>query len=415
MLGNYGISLNLSEADQVFGNVTGGLHQGAAYNGLTTMGLTLDTQKAFGIPGGLFNISALQLHGRSISNDNLDVLQAASGNEADDATRLWELWYQQTFLNGKLDIKIGQQAFDQEFMLSQYGSVFLNSVMGSPEVPAADLYAGGGPQYPLSSLGVRVRAQPLPSLTTLVGVFDDNPPGGPFNNDSALRGAEASGTAFNLNTGALWIGELQYQINGQSTDGKPTGLPGTYKIGAWYDSGSFPDQRYDTLGQSLANPASNGDPFMHHGNYGIYAVADQAIWRPAPKASRLLGAFAEVSAAPADRNLVSFSATAGLNLADPLPGRDSDTAAIGFGIAKISGAAAGLDQDTAFYSQSAGPTRTTETFFELTYQFQATGWWQIQPDFQYFIRPGGGIQDPTQPDKLIGNEAVFGLQSSITF
>ena len=52
---------------------------------------------------------------------------------------------------------------------------------------------------------------------------------------SERRGAEVAGAAFNLNTGALWLGELQYAINQPATDGTPaaSGLPGTYKLGFW--------------------------------------------------------------------------------------------------------------------------------------------------------------------------------------
>jgi porin len=39
----------------------------------------------------------------------------------------------------------------------------------------------------------------------------------------------------------------------------------------------------------------------------------------------------------------------------------------------------------------------------------------LQPDFQYVINPGAGIQNPNNPSKRIGNEAVLGLRSIVTF
>lgn len=80
---------------------------------------------------------------------------------------------------------------------------------------------------------------------------------------------------------------MQYALN-QPTAGEmdipgtQTGLPGTYKLGAWYDTAKFPDQRYDTSGIPLASPDSNGDPRMDWGNYSFYALADQMVWRPDP-------------------------------------------------------------------------------------------------------------------------------------
>ncbi len=222
-LGNYGISLGLQETSEVLGNVSGGLRRAVAYDGLTSMSMGLDTQKAFGWEGGTFNISALQIRGHNLSAETLLNLQNASSIEATPATRLWELWYQQTFLGGRMDIKIGQQAIDQEFINSAYGGIFLNTAMGWPVLPSSDLYAGG-PTYPLSSLGVRFRARPSASVTVLAGVFNDNPPGGPFNNDLQVRGAEQSGTRFNLNTGALFIAEIQYAVNPPAEGEQASGM-----------------------------------------------------------------------------------------------------------------------------------------------------------------------------------------------
>ena len=407
-LGQAGIALGLQETSEVLGNVTGGLRRGTAYDGLTEMSLGIDTRKAFGWAGGIFNASALQIHGHNLSADNLDTLQTASGIEANRATRLWELWYQQSFLHGRVDVKLGQQSIDNEFITSRDGDLFVNTMMGWPMLPSADLYAGG-PAYPLSALGLRVRAHPTPSLTLLAGMFDDNPPGGPFAADSQLRGAEAAGAAFNRNTGALWIGELDYAATPHD------GLDGTYKLGFWYDSGWFPDQHYDSAGVSLASPASDGVPRMHHGDASVYAVLDQTVWRPAPHSPRALAVFLRVMGAPADRNLISFSANGGVTLKDPLPGRANDTAGIGFGVAKVSAAAAALNQDTAFFTGQATPVRGTEAFIELTYQLQLTPWWQLQPDVQYVIAPGGGEPDPLDPARRVGNELVLGLRTVITF
>ncbi len=191
-LDKLGMTLSISEDDEVLGNVTGGVRRGAEYDGLTTMTLVVDTGKAFGWNGGTFNISAFEIHGRDLTADNLLALQTASDIEADDTARLWELWYQQTFLVGVADVKIGQQSLDQEFLTSQFASLFFNAAMGWPVLPSVDLYAGG-PAYPLSSLGLRLRGHLSDTITVLGGVFDDNPPAGAFNNDSQLRGAEAAG------------------------------------------------------------------------------------------------------------------------------------------------------------------------------------------------------------------------------
>jgi porin len=418
-LSQYGISFALQETSEVFGNVTGGAKQGAAYDGLTQMLLQLDTRRAFGWYGGTFNISALQIHGQNLSQNNLLTLQTASGIEADRATRLWELWYDQKFLEeDRLDIKIGQQSLDQEFIVSQNASYFINTMFGWPMLPSADL-PGGGPAYPLSALGVRVKARPVDPLTFLVGVFNGSPVKNNSFNAGDPQAQNPSGTSFPLNGGALVIAEMQYTYPSLGTmlyAGQSEPLARTYKLGFYYDTESFYDPQFDTNGVSLANPSSNGIPMSHRGDWGIYAVADQLVWVDPHEGDRTINLFARVMGAPqADRNLVTFSMNAGLTFHEPFLHRDDDTFGIGMGFAKVSGSAAALDKATAFYTGSYVPTRGSETYLEVTYQYQVTPWWQLQPDIQYVFTPGGGIANPNAPSQRVGNELVLGLRTNILF
>lgn len=364
-----------------------------------------------------FDASLLQLHGHSITNDHLLALHTASGSEGLPATRLWELWYDQQVFSPNLDIKIGQQSVDQEFLTAHYASVFVNNSLGWPVMPSNDLYAGG-PSAPLSSLGVRLRARLGANLTALVGVFDDNPPGGPFNADSSVLGAEATGTRFNLGTGALWMAELQLHMHQQpakACNDLSCGLPGTLKLGLMYDSASFPDQRFGADGLSLANPASSGVARMHRGNLMGYALASQMLWRDATDEQRSLGAFVRVMTGPSDRNLVDYAVDAGLDLQSPLPGRDHDQLALAYSYAHISASASALDADTALFTGQPYPRRSGESMVEATYLAEVSPWWVVQPDFQYIVKPGGGTTVAGVGSARLGNEMIFGLRSVVTF
>ena len=413
LLDGYGVALKLSESSEILGNLAGGIHRGFEYAGLTTLSLGLDTAKALHWPGGMLFTSALQIHGRDLNTDHLSLLQTISNIDANRASRLWELWYRQKLGRFDADVKFGQQAIDQEFLVNDDGGVFLNALMGFPALPSNDLY-GGGPVYPLSSLGVRLQAKPTETLTLLAGVFDDNPPGGPFFDDSQVRDGEASGTRFNLGTGALLIGEVQYAAARPPFADPQADLPGTYKLGIWADTGRFPDQRFDTGGLSLADPASNGVRRFHKGNFSLYGIIDQRVWH-ANGNHRSLAIFARAMGAPDDRNLIDWSLNAGLNLKAPLPGRDDDTFAVGYGWAHISSRAADLDRDTRFFTGAALPIRDAEHVIEVTYQYQATPWWLLQPDLQYAIRPAGGIVNPLAPPRRIGDELVLGVRTTLTF
>ena len=415
-LARVGVTFALQETSEVLGNVTGGSQHGFEYDGLTQMGIQLDTKRAFGWYGGTFNASALQIHGRNLSADNLGSLQTSSGIEADRSTRLWELWYQQKFLDeDRLDVKIGQQSLDQEFMVSQNALLFVNTMFGWPMVPSADM-PGGGPAYPLSALGFRVRAKPTDSITVLAGLFNGSPVA---NNNGDPQQQNASGTSFPTNGGGLAIAELQYAYPSLGTmlyADQPEPLSRTYRLGIWYDTERFADQRFDNSGLSLSDPASSGIAQSHRGDYGIYGVVDQMLWVDPEEPDRSISIFSRVMGTPeVNRNLVVFSANLGLNFKEPILGRDDDTFGIGMGYAKVSGRAAGLDRDTQAFGGGYTPQRSNETYVEATYQYEAAPWLQLQPDVQYVMNPGGGVANPTTDGQRIKNELVLGLRTNILF
>jgi porin len=43
----------------------------------------------------------------------------------------------------------------------------------------------------------------------------------------------------------------------------------------------------------------------------------------------------------------------------------------------------------------------------VTHNLQLAPWWQLQPDFQYYLKPSAGIH--------AANAAVLGLRTTITF
>ena len=413
-LAKYGVTVQLYEEAETFGNLTGGVRQGFEVNGVTTAQVQLDTKPLFGLAGGIFSISGFHIWGGDLSASNLMNLQTVSGLEANASIRLWELWYQQNF-GDRFDVKIGEQSLDNEFMMSQNAGYFLNSMMGWPILPSANLPAGG-PAYPLAGLGVRARAHPSDAVTIMAGVFNGSPI--PLNSPNTPL-SNPNGVSFPLNTGVLAIAELQYTFPAATPSGKPAAggpLPGTYKIGAWWDSEDFDNQQYDNLGVPLASPEGNGMPAKKQGNYAIYAVADQTIWRSADPARNVSAFIRPMFTTLQDRNLIAFSVNGGLTLHDPFAGRDNDVFGLGFGVARVTSGASNYDRDLQVFEPTVyTPVRNTETFLEATYQMQVLPSWQIQPDVQYVIDPGAGLANPDEPTQKIKNEFVVGLRTTITF
>ena len=218
--------------------------------------------------------------------------------------------------------------------------------------------------------------------------------------------------------------EVQYAspaLGAMVLPGASAPLGRTYKLGAWYDSERFGDERLDDRGGLLVSPTSDGQARTYRGQYSVYAVADQMLWRQEDDPNRSVSVFARAMGSPqADRSFLTFSANLGVVYHDPLANRPDDTLAVGLGYAKVSPRVTAADLDAAAVAQSGDPTtyspaRRDETYVEATYQYQLRPWWQIQPDFQYTFDPGGGVANPINPQLRVKNEAVAGVRTNVLF
>ena len=404
----HGVTVDLDLTTEMLRNADGGYVQQSAGEGLGKMGLEVDAERAFGVPGGSFNVSAFGIFGRGLTINAVGALATISNIEAERGLRLFELWYDQSFMRGRVSVRIGQLATDEEFLTTAYGGLFMNADFGMPALPSNDL-PGGGPNYPLATPAVRLQLKPIEHLTLLAGLFNGNPSPENFGNPQLVN---RGGVAFPLNGHALVISEGQFSYD---LGGAGATRPGTLKLGGWLNTNTFLDQHYDANGLSLADLNSTGFPALRRHNWSGYAVIDQKLWAPAGAADDVgVGGFVRVMGAPDDRNLISAEVDGGLTFAGLVPGRPHDRFGMAFAWNKISQAARALDHDLV----AAGilqPIRSRELLLEATYQAQITPWWLVQPDVQYVSRPGGGVQGDVAAGEPLDNALVFGVRSTITF
>jgi len=360
-LEEHGISFDINETDEVLGNVSGGLRRGAVFDGKTQVQMTLDLQKLVQWPGAKIVAGFYQIHGRGLSADNIGNLLTVSNIEAPGSTRLGDLYIEQSLLDDLINVRIGQFAADEEFLSSDVAGIFINSTFGWPGIYGIDL-PGGGPAYPFSTPGVRVRVAPTPAFSVQGAVFNGNPLG---------TNGDWGGTEFPLD-GVFAILEATYT----TMPGKDEpGLGGNFKVGAWYNSLHFDDLHMDDTGLSLANPASSGVPASHARNFGLYASVDHQLWRTPGTADGGLAGFLRVATAPQqDRNPVYVYVDAGLTWKGTFAGRDDDVAGIAIAWANLSHSLRSLDRDTIAFTGVSQPIRSSEMVLELTYQAAVTPW-----------------------------------------
>ena len=390
----------------------GGVKQGSAYEGLLYMVLDADLAKIAGLDGLSFRVNAYQIHGRQLSATNIFNLTRVDSIEARPATRLFELWVEQKFGDLAL-LRVGQLAADNQFFISEFGNtLYVNSTFGWPMIFASDLPGGGGPNYPLATPGVRLKVNPNDHLALLAGLYNGDPAGTGFTGTEQIK--DPAGINFRLQDPPLLMAEAQYKYNQDKT---AQGLAGTIKLGAWYHFGPFDDVHFGLDGKSLADPSSSGVARTHSGDYGVYGVIDQMLWRlPGGDPKKGVGAFARASFSPSDRNLIDLYAEAGVNFMGLWDKRPDDNFGLAASFSRLSPGLRELDLEKAFFAKTALPLRDYELVVELTYQAQIVAGWTVQPDFQYIFHPGGGTIDPINPFVgRIPDAAVFGVRTQISF
>lgn len=405
-LAQSGFQLGGDEILDVMGNPSGGRKQGLAAEGRLELFATIDLGTALGWNGMLAHANAYQIHGRGLSTDDIGNILTVGNIGATPATRLFTAWLQQSLFDDTLSIRAGQIAADDEFFVSQYATLFVNSAFGWPSILGINL-PSGGPAYPLATPGVRVRAALSPALTLSGAVFNGDPaPAG--NGDPQAR--DASGTSLRTDGGTFAIVELAY---GASLPLFGDNVPGTYKLGGWYHDGVFADQRFDGIGKSLA-ALDTQTPADHRGDYGFYAMADQLLLRDG-SGDQGLDLFLRLGAAPDDRNLIAFHVDSGLTYAGLVPSRPNDVVGFGISFEEVGGARRALGEDARLLSRLPLPTPDFESALELSYQAQIAPWWVLQPDMQLILHPGARLTDARAAPQSVPDDAlVLGLRTAIS-
>lgn len=391
-LAEYGISLELGYIGETFGVVHGGVNRGIIYEGQASAGLAFDLEKMLRWPGAKIYANALQIHGRGPSSTLLGGnLMTVSNIEAFPTTRLYRLWFEQSVLDDRASVRLGQIAADDEFITSETAGGLINGTFGWPAARAADL-PGGGPAYPLPQPGVRLRVKSVTDLTLRAAAFSNNP-GGRNCPSGNPQECDPHGVKFAFSGGTLWLAEIEYALNSGKN---AAGLPGVYKLGGLRAIGVFPNQLTGALDR--------------RGNWAIYVVADQAVWRRPGSDDQGLNFFLRLGGAPSDRNLISFYADGGIGFRAPFAFRPDDVVTLGAAYGNISADAARADR----LAGQPMPVRNYEAVIELSYTAAIVPGWSVQPDLQYLFNPGGNVENPNGSG-TIPNALVLGLRTTLAF
>jgi len=368
-------------------NLSGGIKTGSAYEGALLLVMDVDSKKLVGYDGGHFHAGGVWLHGDDhFSDTHIGDLNKVNLIDFPNAWRLWELWYEQKFWNDRISLKLGQMAVDQDFLMAEfYNSLasinLLNQTFFYPTL-AFNVYNIPGFPGPLHALAsspygapaVRLKVDVTEQLYVQAGAYDGYP-----------DQIDGTGVKLNGEEGALLYLETGYRLNQGKAD---TGLPGNFKLGAFYHTGDFPDNLSVFEAQLGAGPVR-----FHPNTYGAYFLVDQTLFlevgKEDPARQGLVGFF-RLTGAPADRNLTQFGVDGGVVYKGLIPTRDYDSIALAGSYLEMSD---DIRQGQRLINSVAPGTFPNlvdyEAVVELSYKAQMTAWWTVHASIQRPIHPGG--------------------------
>ncbi len=376
-----GITSTASANGLWIGNVAGGLEKGGVYNTLGVLSAEADLEKFTGAwKGATAGVDLYWIRGKSASWYFVGDALTVSNLDGYDSIRLYQAWLQQDFAEGRVSLRAGSLAADEEFTGTESGGLFLNGAFGWTAGVGANI-VNGGPIYYSPAPGARVAIQPAEGWTVRAALYDgdsfDSPAGDPRVNQHGLHFSMSS------SQGRFEIGEVAREWKGE---GGAAPMPGTLKLGVWRHTADFADNWADANGQSFT--LSGLEPAVHRGNRGWYGSLEHRVWAEKGAEGQGLTAWMRVAGAPANRSAIEWCTDAGFNWAGLLPGRDDDVFGIGVATAYVSRDAQRAQLDAWERDGETGVLPDFERVVEAGYQYRLGEHWAVTPGLQWVQHPG---------------------------
>jgi len=184
------------------------------------------------------------------------------------------------------------------------------------------------------------------------------------------------------------------------------GLPGSYKVGGWYDTSTVDGVVSDINGTPFS--ATGLPPMQRHGRFGGYLNFLQQLTHPSdsnPKAG--LSVFLNAVVADDRTSTTDAQVAGGLIYTGPFRSRPEDDIALAIGMTHVNSRIARAEMLLAALQPGSVAVQGTEYVAELHYTLQLTKGVLVRPNIQYVATPGG-----TSMNK---DALVFGLKTSANF
>jgi carbohydrate-selective porin OprB len=304
----------------------------------------------------------------------LGLLTSPSGMSSANTARLDSWWLEKRWLNERVTARIGQFA-GQDFYGSQhYAPSFIFEPMG---YALGNLFTDFESFDPPSTPALEIRVVPMHNLyvKSMVEAEDRQP----FAHNTTGFVPQFRGVPVSVYEIGFTPGKNASSVRAFDNVESRKGYSGLYQFGASYNPGKFTT----ATGQKRS------------GNYLLYWMASQALWRVDPKGGKGLDATFAYDWSPSDLNRNNTLLTAGLRFNEPLPVSIHNTMSLGYVRNSLSPQFLPADH----------PSWKAENGVEFNVLLDLAPMILVQPVVQYYANVGGTAQ----------RALVFGFRTKVEF
>lgn len=369
-----GIKFDLQYVSDSLSNIAGDREERFASWNRVRGTMDIDLGALADYPGLYFHATALWQGGGNLGT-YLGLLTSPSGMSSQNTFRLDSWWLEKRWLKERLTARIGQFAAQDFYGTQHYGASYIFEPMG---YALGNLFTDFESFDPPSTPAFEIRAVPIHNLyiKSMVAAADRSP----FSHSPTGLVPQFRGAPVSVWEIGFTPGKKATSIRAFDNVESRKGYSGLYQFGASYNPGKF------TLPSGTT---------VRSGNYLLYWMAGQALWRVNSQKSKGLDATVAYDWSPADVNRNNTMLTAGLRFNEPLPLPIHNTMSLGYVKNSLS---------QQFVPENAPPWKT-EHGLECNALLDVLPMVLLQPVVQYYTNMGAKT----------GHATVFGFRTKVEF
>lgn len=391
-LADRGIKFEFGHGSETAHNYSGGDRELTRYTDQWKLGTTLDLEKLWGWSGGTFQIMFTNRNGDDLGADanigTFQLIQEVYGRG--QTTHLTVFALNQILFGGKVDLRIGRLPVGEDF--ASFNCDFMNLTFCGAQ--PGNLVGDYWVNWPTSQWAARVKVNTSAETYVQVGGYQINPN---YTND-----AWAKRNGWKLNNPSGTTGALVPLEFGWTP--KLNGLPGSYKLGGWYNNAGGSDLFYDTLHQPRA--LTGGSPLQRGARHGYFLTIQQQLTGEAGVSGTSV--FFNVAQADKNTSATDRQIAVGVQYKAPFQ-RANDFVGLAFGATHGSERAGDYQRlFNQLYPTFSSPVRDgNEYVTELFYSWSPIASIALRPNLQYIRHPGGTGDN--------SDAFILGLKTSVNF